>query len=43
MEEKTTIQISQEFKDWLEKQGAKSETYEDVLHRLTKYPDNKKG
>ena len=38
-QETTTIRISQEFKDWLDKQGAKGDTYEDILRRLCKYPN----
>ena len=38
---KSTIAISQELKDWLAAQGAKSDTYEDILRRLTNYPDHK--
>ena len=33
----TTIQVTNEFKDWLEQQGKKGETYEDILKRLIKY------
>jgi predicted CopG family antitoxin len=29
-----TIKISNQFKDWLEKQGKKGESYEDVIKRL---------
>ena len=39
----TTIQISQDYKDWLEKQGVKGETYEDILRHLTNYPDHKES
>lgn len=38
--ESTTIRISPEFKAWLEKQGSKAETYEDILKRLTNYHNN---
>ncbi len=38
---KTTIQISREFQEWLEAQGSKADTYEDILRRLTNYPDHK--
>ncbi len=37
----TTIQITQEFKDWLEKQGSKPESFEDILRRLLNYPNHK--
>ena len=39
----TSIQISDEFKDWLDKQGGKNDTYEDILRRLTNYPDHKEA
>ncbi len=39
--ETVTIRVSQEFKDWLEKQGSKADTYEDILRRLTSYPNHK--
>ncbi len=40
----STIRISQEFKDWLDKQiVGKGESYEDILRRLTNYPDHKES
>ncbi len=36
-----TIRLSSDFKDWLEGQGKKGETFEDVLRRLLRYPDHK--
>lgn len=42
-EQTTTIRISKEFKEWLDKQGAKTDTYEDILRRLTNYKVNGKG
>jgi len=46
MEEKelsTTIRVSSSLKDWLEKQGVKGETFDDVIRRLTNFPDNGKS
>ncbi len=34
MAKTTTIQISKEFKDYLDSVGKKNETYEEVLKRL---------
>lgn len=39
----TTIQVTNEFKDWLEQQGKKGETYEDILKRLIKYGEVQQG
>ena len=33
-EQHPTIKISKEFKEWLEKQGAKGESFEEVIKRL---------
>lgn len=35
-EQKPTMRISRPFKDWIEKQGLKGETFEDVIKRLVK-------
>ena len=33
---RTSIQVSTEFKDWLESKGKKGETYEMIIKRLIK-------
>ena len=33
---RTSIQVSKEFKDWLESKGKKGETYETIIKRLIK-------
>ncbi|HJX49839.1 MAG TPA: hypothetical protein VJ438_00060 [Candidatus Nanoarchaeia archaeon] len=32
--ERTSIQISREFRDWLESKGKKGESFEDIIKRL---------
>ena len=34
--DRTSIQISKEFRDWLESRGKKGESYEDIIKRLLK-------
>jgi len=34
--ERTSIQVSREFRDWLESKGKKGESYEDIIKRLLK-------
>lgn len=36
------VMLSPEFHDWLAKQGAKGETFEDILRRLIKYEERGK-
>lgn len=36
----TSIQITEEFKAWLDTQGKKGDTYEDILRRFAKYTEN---
>jgi hypothetical protein len=36
MEEITSIQLTKKFKDWLESQGSKGESFEDIIKRLIK-------
>jgi len=33
-EQSPTIKLSQQFKEWLEKQGKKGESFEDLIKRL---------
>lgn len=41
-EQQPTIKLSREFKEWLEIQGNKGESYEDVIKRLIKRKEVKK-
>jgi hypothetical protein len=34
--ERTSIQVSKDFKNWLESKGKKGESYEDIIKRLLK-------
>jgi hypothetical protein len=34
--DRTSIQVSKEFRDWLESRGKKGESYEDIIKRLLK-------
>jgi len=42
MAERTSIQISKQFKDLLESKGKKGESYEDIIKRLLKIKCSKK-
>jgi len=33
---RTSIQVTKEFKDWLEGKGKKGESYEEIIKRLLK-------
>jgi len=41
MADRTSIQISKKFKDWLESKGKKGESYEDIIKRLLKTKSKK--
>jgi len=36
MIQRTSIQVSKEFRNWLEAKGKKGESYEDIIKRLLK-------
>jgi len=38
---RTSIQVSREFKNWLESKGKKSESYEEIIKRLLKLKKQK--
>ena len=38
---RTSIQVSKEFKNWLECKGKKSESYEEIIKRLLKLKTKK--
>jgi hypothetical protein len=39
--DRTSIQVSRAFRDWLESKGKKGESYEDIIKRLLQIKNKK--